>query len=129
MLFSFVHVHAEWLKRNKAPILFNYWEESQLALRGLLSIQPMTSTTPQWCTQARPCFLPSTALWMRKNECGISHRFHINASGSNTNPDTLISIFDVTWEHTKVKPEQLRKMDGVSFLSGDKFMAWRLTLC
>lgn len=45
--------------------------------------------------------------WMRKNDCDISYRFHINASGSNVAPDTLISILVVSGEHKKVRLVQL----------------------
>lgn len=59
------------------------------------------SATPQWCRPALAFLLACIAWWMRKNDCDISYRFRINASGSNAAPDTLISIFVVTGEHKK----------------------------
>lgn len=59
------------------------------------------SATPQWCRPALAFLLACIAWWMRKNDCDISYRFRINASGSNAAPDTLISILVVTGEHKK----------------------------
>lgn len=45
-------------------------------------------------------FLASIARWMRKNDCDISHRFHINASGSNAGQAHWF-LFGMSQENTK----------------------------
>lgn len=77
-------------------------KESQHALCSLLSHSAhWPSATPQWCKPSLAFLLASIGRWMRKNDCDISYRFHIKASGSNAPPDTLISILVVTGEHKR----------------------------
>lgn len=87
---------------SSGSFILNVLEESQHALCSLLSNSAhWPPATPQWCRPVLAFLLASTAWWMRKNDCDISYRFHINASGSNAAPDTLISILVVTGEHKK----------------------------
>lgn len=62
-------------------------------------------TDPQPLPSSADHLVPSSVCWwMRKNDCDISYRFHINSSGSIGAPDTLISITVVTGEHKKGEP-------------------------
>lgn len=57
------------------------------------------SATPQCCLSFL-FFLASIARWMRKNDCDISHRFHINASGSDAGQAHWF-LFWMSQENTK----------------------------